>query len=76
MKNLFIRFRFEGARVVELDPSTITGFHINKMDTGEYYLSLYTESQEFIIETGNFDQCHALLNKIHNYLDLQFLEIK
>lgn len=61
--------------MLEIDPDKITGFRIDDMENGDYYLSALTHNSEVILETGNFDSCHAKLNRIRNLLDTQYIDV-
>lgn len=74
MKTL-LRLRIEGMRVVEVDPDTIRTFRIDDNDDGQYMLTMANDSQEYILHVGNSDQCHMMLNKLHNIMDIHVIDI-
>ncbi len=73
---ILLRLRLEGMCVVEMDPDTIRTFRItDDTDNGTYILSMANDSQEYILHSGSPDSCHALLNRIHNMLDVHIKDI-
>ncbi len=76
MQKIFLRLRLEGCEVLEIDPDAIRGFRIEYSDKDHaYMLTASNDSQAYILQIGNFDTCHHLLNKIHAILDIQIRDI-
>ena len=77
MPKMFLRIRFAGAKVLEVDPEEIKGFSIQDSDEAEggYLLTLFTAQSYFVIEEGSFDQCHARLNRLHTALDCHLHDV-
>lgn len=75
----FIRIKLEGAKVLELDPNDIKYMRIMDMQEPEkgreYFLAIANSSTEFVALVGRFDECHFMLNQIHDILDIKLIDI-
>lgn len=70
-----LRFKFDENAIIEIDPSAIKAFKIDERDDGSYYLSLLTNTAEYILEHGNRTICYEKLNKLHNILDCHIRDV-
>jgi len=71
----FIRFKLEGARVLEIDVSVIQLLNIEICDDGEYVLLAWSATQMYELVSGTFDECHHLLNQLHDILGIELIDI-
>lgn len=71
----FLRIKMEGLEVLELDLSTIKGFHISAYEDGFYCLHALTDTFEYDLHLGTFDSCHFMLNKLHEQLNIYLVDI-
>lgn len=72
---ILLRLKLEGCQVLEFDPEMIRTLRVFATDEGDYCCSVANDSQEFILCTGTFDECHMMLNSIHNKLDVDVIDI-
>ncbi len=74
MKNM-IRLRLDGATVLELDPTTIHTFQIQITEDNEHMLTATNNSAQYILKIGTFDECHNLLNILHETINVNIIDI-
>lgn len=72
----FLRVKLEGCRVLEIDIDTIRILQVEVCDDGEYVLLAFTDTQMFDLQYGNFDECHFLLNQIHDLMKVKLIDLK
>lgn len=71
----FLRVKLEGCRVLEVELSTIRVLQVEICEDGDYALLAYTDTQMFDLHYGNFDECHFMLNQIHDLLDVALIDL-
>ncbi len=71
----FIRFKLPGARVLEVDVSVIVSLCINADEYGEYVLCAFSATQIYDLCYGSFDDCHSMLNELHEILNIDIIDI-
>lgn len=71
----FLRFKLEGARLLEVEISKIQTFSIDKLDSGDYVLAAFSESQMYELCYGNLSEVHTMLNTLHEMLDITVTDV-
>lgn len=72
----YLRVKHEGCLCTEIDISKLTGFSVTfNEETEEYALIGLVNAVMYVLITGTFDSCHFLLNKIHNTLDINIIDL-
>ena len=71
-----LRLKKPGLEVVEINIASIETLEIIFDDEiQEYALLVYTKLVIHILFSGSFDECHMKLNKIHNAIDGEMVDI-
>lgn len=71
----FIRFKQSGMQVLEIDISTIRVLSVEMLDNGESVLTAYSDLQEFDLCYGTVDECHWMLNQLHDALNIDIIDL-
>lgn len=72
----FIRVKQEGCRVLEIDIDTIRVLEVDVCDDGKYILLASTSTQMFDLVYGTFDECHFILNQIHDLMKVKLIDLR
>lgn len=71
----FIRFKQEGFRVLEVDVSIIKVLQVERCDDKTYSLLAFSATQSYALCNGTFDECHTMLNSLHDILSIQVVDL-
>ena len=73
----YLRVKLPSMQLLEIDTSTICAYDIAQDDeTNDYSLCAFGgNGTMFILTTGKFDKCHAMLNKIHELLNIETVDL-
>ncbi len=71
----FLRFRQKGCRVLELDIDIIKVLQIECCEDGDYVLLAFSTTQAYHLCYGNFDECHFMLNQLHDTLGIEIIDL-
>lgn len=73
----YIRFKHAGAGCSQIDYSKVSMYSIlyNDEACGYLLLAYFYGSNAVVLESGTFDECHALLNKINIATDNVILDL-
>ncbi len=70
-----LRFKLEHAQVLEIDVAELTYMRVMRIeDDVDYMLSIANKSSEFIVCTGTFADCHSMLNRLHDFLNIKVVD--
>lgn len=74
---ILMRVAFEDGSIYEFDPDVIQSFRITEIEdnSSEFMLTVATGVQECVLHTGTAAECKAILNKIHNKLDIHTVDL-
>lgn len=76
MSKKFLRIKFEGSCVMELPPDAVEYLNIaHDPEMGEHMLIIGAFNENHVVCIGTFHKCHELLNKLHDALDIQLIDI-
>lgn len=73
-----LRIRLGGAKVLEIKKDQLIGFRvIYDMDEIDYFLlaDVKDKQESWLIHHGSFDECHMMLNRLHQALDCKLIDI-
>ena len=71
-----LRLKKPGLEVVEINIASIETLEIIfDGEYNEYNLLIYLKFVVHVVFSGSFDECHMKLNKIHNAIDGEMVDI-